>query len=121
MAKRGWLQLRACRRRGWAGLEPGQAVTARPHQQTAPPAPPLPHNPAQAYKDDDSFSPGPVTEGQRRSLALAAREAAAAAADELDEVGAGRGGALGRRSRLLLLHAAAALRHLGRPTPARCC
>lgn len=33
-------------------------------------------------------SPGPVTAQQRRSLALAAQEAADAAAEELDEVGA---------------------------------
>lgn len=46
------------------------------------PPPPLPH---QAWREDDAFSPGPVSEGQRKSLALAAREAAQAAAEELDE------------------------------------
>ena len=43
--------------------------------------------PPQAWRDhDDSFSPGPPTDGQRKSLALAAREAAEAAAEELDTV-----------------------------------
>ena len=44
----------------------------------------------QAFKEDGAPSPGPVTEDQRRSLALAAREAADAAGEELDLVGAGR-------------------------------
>ena len=40
----------------------------------------------QVYAHEDGGSPGPVTAQQRRSLALAAQEAANAAAEELDEV-----------------------------------
>lgn len=59
------------------------ALTPSPAFPTSTPPAPLPR--PQAYSEEEGLSPGPVTDTQRRSLALAAREATAAAAEELDE------------------------------------